>query len=61
MSYDGRPNVYDCSSARADPLLKRLRAVHGCPRYDLPRQLMQAFDMRKLVRVFVQGVVTIDV
>jgi hypothetical protein len=52
MSYDGRPNVYDCSSARADPLLKRLRAVHGCPRYDLPRELMQAFDMRKLAREY---------
>jgi hypothetical protein len=52
MSYDGRPNVYDCSSARADPLLKRLRAVHGSPRYDLPRELLKSFDMRKFAREY---------
>ena len=49
---DGRPNVHDCSPARANPLLKRLRAVHGCPRYDLPRELMPAFDMRKFAREY---------
>ena len=47
---DGRPNVYRRSPAQADPLLARLRAVHGCQRYDLPRELMQAFDLRRFAR-----------
>ena len=50
--HDGHPKVYDCSLARADPLLERLRAVHGCPRFDLPRELMQAFDVRKFAREY---------
>ena len=49
---DGRPNVYYRSPALADPLLERLRAVHGCPRFDLPRELMQAFDVRKFAREY---------
>jgi hypothetical protein len=49
-SRDGRPHVYHRSPAQADPLLERLRVVHGCPRYDLPRELMQAFDLRRFAR-----------
>jgi hypothetical protein len=44
--------VYDYSPVRADPLLERLCAVHGCPRYDLPRELMKAFDLRKFAREY---------
>jgi hypothetical protein len=50
--HDGRPNVHHHSPAHADPLLERLRAVHGCPRYDLPRELMQAFDLRRFAREY---------
>ena len=49
-SHDGRPNVYDHSPAQSDPLLERLRAAHGCRRYDLPRELLKLFDVAKFAR-----------
>jgi hypothetical protein len=38
------------SPAQTDQLLERLRAVHGCRRYDLPRELLKSFDIQKFAR-----------
>ena len=65
-SRDGRPDVYhrrnggqnhavhsiSDNPTQADRLLERLRVVHGCPRYDLPRELMKTFDLRKFAREY---------
>jgi hypothetical protein len=54
-SHDRRPNVYHRRlnpPGKADRLLKRLRAVHGCPRYDLPRELLKSFDMAQFAREY---------
>jgi hypothetical protein len=51
-SHDGRPDVYRRSPAQADPLLERLLAVHGCRRYDLPRELLKSLDMGKFAREY---------
>jgi hypothetical protein len=48
--HDGRST--GTTGARADPLLERLCVVHGCPRYDLPRELLKVFDLRKFAREY---------
>jgi hypothetical protein len=39
-------------SGKTDQLLERLRAVHGCSRYDLPRELLKSFDLAKFAREY---------
>jgi hypothetical protein len=59
-SRDGRPDArqnhavhwISGNPTQADRLLERLRVVHGCPRYDLPRELMKTFDLRKFAREY---------
>jgi hypothetical protein len=51
-SHDNRPDVYRRSPGQTDPLLEQLRAVHGCRRYDLPRELLKSFDVAKFTREY---------
>jgi hypothetical protein len=32
--------------------LERLRAVHGCRRFDLPRELLKSLDMASFAREY---------
>jgi hypothetical protein len=54
-SHDGRTNVYHRRLnplGKPDRLLERLYAVHGCRRFDLPRELLKSFDMTTFAREY---------
>jgi hypothetical protein len=46
------PTCIAAVRGRPNPLLERLRAVHGCQRYDLPRELLKSFDVAKFTREY---------